>query len=253
MRRILNLTALMVSATLLTAACTQSQLDRLEYVGKHPPLEKFSNPTEQAGYAPITWPAAPPKAMPLRTANSLWTPGSTSFFKDQRANRVGDILTVNVQISDRAEFENSTELERQNTDDLDLPGLFGLEGKVFQALPGEVGGTNDIISINSTRDVEGEGTIEREETIETQIAAVITQVLPNDNLVVTGTQEIRVNFEVRQLTVQGIVRPEDIGATNTINLNQLAEARISYGGRGLITDLQQPRVGSQIVDILSPF
>lgn len=249
----IGITAAAFSILLLVGGCTMSQIDRLEYVGKEPPMEMVKSPTEKLGYAPISWPAPESKSGNIRTANSLWQDGSRTFFRDQRARNIGDILMVNVTINDKAEIDNKTERKRQTTDDLDIPGLFGMQDKIFDALPGDVSSTTDILSIAGSTDTSGEGTIEREEVIETKVAAVVTQVLPNGNMFINGTQEIRVNFEVRQLTVAGIIRPEDIASDNSVELSQIAEARVSYGGRGLITDMQQPRIGSQLVDILSPF
>jgi flagellar L-ring protein FlgH len=81
----------------------------------------------------------------------------------------------------------------------------------------------------------------------------VTQVLPNGNLVVQGRQELRVNFEVRELQITGVIRQQDISSTNTVSYTKLAEARISYGGRGQLTDVQQPRYGQQLLDIIAPF
>jgi flagellar L-ring protein precursor FlgH len=82
---------------------------------------------------------------------------------------------------------------------------------------------------------------------------VVTQVLPNGNLVVAARQEIVVNSELRELKVTGVVRPQDIASDNTVLHDRMAEARIQYGGRGQMTDLQSPRWGQQLMDILLPF
>lgn len=130
-----------------------------------------------------------------------------------------------------------------------VPSLFG--GMRERILPGAA--ADDLVGYNSNNKTQGKGEMKRDEKIETQVAAIVTQVLPNGNLVIDGSQEIRVNFEVRELLIQGVVRPEDIGSDNTIDITQIAEARVAYGGRGQITDIQQPRWGSQVVDVLSPF
>ena len=82
---------------------------------------------------------------------------------------------------------------------------------------------------------------------------MITEVLPNGNLAIFGRQEVQVNFERRDLVVAGVIRPEDITSGNTIAYEQIAEARVSYGGQGQITDFQQPRYGQQLYDIVFPF
>jgi flagellar L-ring protein precursor FlgH len=182
-------------------------------------------------------------------ANSLWRNGSRSFFKDQRAHQIGDLLTVTVNITDQANFANETQRSRTTTEDSGITAFLGsnlLTGK-STALPGR------LLTADSTSSSDGKGTIQRQETLVTNIAAVVTQLLPNGNLVVEGKQEVRVNFEMRELIVAGIVRPEDIQSDNTIDSSKIAQARIAYGGHGQITDVQQPRYGQQVMDVLLPF
>jgi len=194
-----------------------------------------------------------PKAeRPLPMANSLWRPGSRSFFKDQRAQRVGDIVTVNVAIADTAEIDNTTTRTRSNTEDGDITNLFGVENQLNKILPGAVT-PSSLLSLGSASKSTGVGEVERSESISMTVAAVVTQILPNGNLVIWGHQEVRVNFEVRELMVAGVVRPEDISSSNTVSHTQIAEARIAYGGRGQLTDVQQPRYGQQVLDIILPF
>jgi flagellar L-ring protein precursor FlgH len=186
-------------------------------------------------------------------SNSLWRQGARAFFKDQRANRVGDILTVVINIDDQASFNNETERRRENTEDSDVTNLLGLETQLEKRLLPESFNPASALSLGSTSRSKGTGTVDRKEELSLTVAAIVTQVLPNGNLVIQGRQEVRVNFEVRELLIAGVVRPEDITATNQIQHTQIAEARISYGGRGQLTDVQQPRYGQQVLDILFPF
>jgi flagellar L-ring protein precursor FlgH len=191
-----------------------------------------------------------PNAQPSSyAASSLWRTGSRAFFKDQRAQQVGDIVTVKVKVTDKANLDNETKRSRTSGDKIGVPNFFGVESK--NLLPGS--DPSSLVSTNSNTTTEGTGSIARKEELVTNVAGVVTQVLPNGNLVVEGKQEIRVNFEVRELIVAGIIRPEDIEADNTIESTKIAEARIAYGGRGQITDVQQPRYGQQVMDIILPF
>ncbi len=242
-------TALIAASCVLLSGC--ATLDRLAEVGEPPALSIPVNPTMQSGYRPVTMPM--PAAVPdTREVNSLWRAGSRSFFKDQRAGRVGDILTVMVQISDSAKLDNDTERKRQNDESLGVPGLFGLEAELGKKLPDAID-PSSLLSTTSDLNNKGEASIDRKEDINIKVAAVVTQVLPNGNLVILGKQEIRVNHELRELTVSGIIRPADISSVNSITSDKIAEARISYGGRGVMSDVQQPRYGSQVLDILLPF
>jgi flagellar L-ring protein FlgH len=245
-----KLLSLLILSTML-AGCT-STLDKLDDIGKQPKMADVRNPIEQASYRPMTWPT-PETAPPQKQyANSLWQPGARAFYRDQRAARVGDILRVNIKIEDKAEVDNATERQRDTSDSAAAPAVYGFQNKILGLLPkrADASGLLDITGATSSK---GNGSVKRKETIETQVAALITQVLPNGNFVIDGSQEVRINFEVREVSVKGVVRPEDIRSDNTIESSQIAESRITYGGRGQLTDMQQPRWGSQVIETLAPF
>lgn len=240
------LLAALVAAPML-AGCGAA--DRIASIGKQPTLSTIDDPTAQPGYRPVQMPM--PAPTPAAYApNSLWQSGARAFFKDQRANRIGDILTVKVRITDRAKFANQSARSRQAKDGVALSGAVGtlLQDTLLSETPASAMIDHDT-SMSST----GKGSVDRSENLTTNVAAVVTQVLPNGNLVVEGRQEVRVNFEVRELIVAGIIRPEDIAADNTVDSTKIAEARIAYGGRGQITDVQQPRYGQQLLDVILPF
>jgi flagellar L-ring protein precursor FlgH len=185
-------------------------------------------------------------------ANSLWRSGARAFFADQRASRVGDILTVQIDIDDSATTTNQTDTAKSSSASLGVPHFFGLESSLSKVFPSGYDPSN-MISTNSDHALSGSGSVTRKEKISLTIAAIVTQVLPNGNMVIQGTQEVRTNNEVRQLTVAGIVRPEDITSANTIKHTQIAEARISYGGRGDISRQQKTPAGQALVEKFSPF
>jgi len=226
-----------------------SSIDRLKNIGETPPLTSIDNPTAKPGYKPVQMPM--PKPLPASyNPNSLWRNGSRAFFKDQRAAQVGDLLTVTVNVNDNANFANETQSSRSSASTSDVTDFAGsklLSGNAAKVLPGP------LLSVDGSATNDGKGSVTRTEALTTNVAAVVTQVLPNGNLVIEGKQEIRVNFEIRELIVAGIVRPEDIQSDNTIDSTKIAEARIAYGGHGQITDMQQPRYGQQLYDVLLPF
>lgn len=211
--------------------------------------------------APIGYPAAlvpveqaylpAPESRPA-SANSLWRTGARSFFGDQRARRVGDILTVTINIDDRAQTTNSTQRSRSNDMNAGVSNLFGLEGELGRAFPGGFD-PSSMIGMEGGSNSSGSGSVNRAERVNLTVAAVVTAVLPNGNLVIQGRQEVRTNREVRELTVAGIVRPEDISSANTVSHTQIAEARISYGGRGDISRVQAPPAGQALAERFSPF
>jgi flagellar L-ring protein FlgH len=236
-------------AVIALAGC--SALDRLSSVGQAPKMTDIQNPAASTGYKQVSMPMPAPVTAE-RQPSSLWAAGSRGFFKDQRAGKVGDVLTVLIQIDDKAKYENTTTRARTNTDTANLNGFFGLQGLINRNLTDSVT-PSKILDLGSTLSNEGKGTIDRSEEINLKVAGTVTQVLPNGNLVIIGRQEVRVNYEVRELQIAGVIRPEDITNLNTISYEKMAEARISYGGRGHITDVQQPRYGSQVLDVLLPF
>ncbi len=246
----MNFKKALIGLTLVTTGCS-SQLAELDAVGKPPSMEQVVLPMEKESYNPLEWNVDDEENSP-KYSNSLWQPGARAFFKDMKARRVGDILTVTVKIKDKAQLDNQTTRNRKTSDSANAPSIYGLENKILGAIPG-VADPAKLLDLAGSTDSTGTGKIARQEKIETSVAAMVTQILPNGNLVVHGDQEIRVNFELRKVTVDGIVRPEDISADNAVDSDQIAEARISYGGKGQITNVQQPRIGSQIIDVLSPF
>jgi flagellar L-ring protein FlgH len=239
------------AAGLAGALAGCGSMDRLANVGKAPALSAIEDPTSQPGYKPVQMPMPQPEPVSY-APNSLWRQGSRAFFKDQRARQIGDLVTVKVKVTDKANIDNTTKRSRDNTDKMGFGHLFGSETQTKQFLPD---GTDQsqLVAGASTMASTGAGSVKRSEDIVTNVAAVVTQMLPNGNLVIEGKQEMRVNFEMRELIVAGVIRPEDIESDNTIDSTKIAEARIAYGGKGQITDVQQPRYGQQVMDIVLPF
>jgi flagellar L-ring protein precursor FlgH len=236
---------LKISAVLLTgaslAAC--SAVSRIENIGEAPKLAAVGNPAGQHIVAEI------PRPAPItHIDNSLWQVGAQSFFHDPRAMHIGDVITVNVSVTDTAKLQNTTSRSRTNTEDAGMTNLFGLE----KALPSSIDPTS-LVKMGSDNSNVGTGSIQRQESISMTLAALVAQVLPNGNLVIDGHQQVRVNNELRDMQLSGIVRREDITQDNTVNLSQIAEARVTYGGQGTMSDVQQPRYGSQLFDILMPW
>ena len=230
----------MSARVIIGTACTVLALagcaQRPQEIGREPTLTPVGSGAipnvmpHTLGYAA----AAPP------AFNSLYTDGA-SLYRDPRAMKPGDVLTILISINDKASLGNNTDRSLDSTVD----NKFGI---TMQGVNG-----NAALTSGSKSSANGQGTIDRSEKIQASVAAVVTEVLPNGNLVVSGSQEIRVNFEIRQVYVAGLVRPRDISKDNTISYDKVAEARISYGGRGRLTEVQQPAVGQQIYDAIKPF
>ncbi len=249
----MNKKIILVLTFFVLASCS-STVERLKRVGKDPEFANIELPAVEEDEEEIERHEARMEAQHahMQKTNSLWQPGSTKFFRDSRAWRIGDIITVVVSIQDNASLDNSTQQKRNGNDSLGIPRLFGKEKALATTLSSKADPAS-LIALNSSRTQTGSGTISRKEDISTAIAATVTKILPSGNLVIQGHQEVRVNGELREIKVAGIIRPKDITSDNSIKTNQIAEARISYGGRGVVSDVQQPRIGSQVLDIISPF
>jgi flagellar L-ring protein precursor FlgH len=233
---------------LLLPAC--GVLSKLSDVGHPPDMSKPTDPTLDPSWRPLSMPMPAP-ALVAPQANSLWRVGSRSFLKDQRAAQVGDIITVVVDMADTADVEDNTTAGRTGSQTEGTPSLLGLQASIPHLFAGT--SASSLVSTSNTGSATGTGTIKRNETVTVRLAGEVTQRLPNGNLVVMARQEIRVNSELRELAVSGVVRPEDIASDNTVRHDRMAEARISYGGRGQLTTVQTPRWGEQILEAILPF
>jgi flagellar L-ring protein precursor FlgH len=242
----------------LLAACAVTPLvggcnlfTRLSEVGDEPRMTQISNPVATSAYRPVSLPMPAPQ-LAEDNPNSLWRPGAKAFFKDIRAKEIGDILTVRLQLDDSASLENRTQRQRNDSETSELNTILGFNNPIQGVFKNADNGTT-LLDFGSDSQTSGDGDIGRAEQIELEVAAVVVQVLPNGSLTIVGRQELRVNYELRELMVQGVIRPQDIDADNTISHDKIAEMRLAYGGRGTLSDLQQPRWGTQVWDIVSPF
>jgi flagellar L-ring protein precursor FlgH len=240
-------TAMVLASLLVLTGCGVD----LSQINKEPTLTPVGS-----GLNPPTVPIeADPVPRPVyRRGNSLWQDSSADLFRDPRASRVGDVVTVKISIKDRAALDNNNERSRESEGELDAGFTYDINTSANgrQGLLANGSGSFNP-KVESTTSTKSEGQITRSERIDLLVAAVVTDVLPNGYLMIAGTQEVRVNHEMRELGVAGVVRPRDIATDNSISYDKVAEARISYGGRGRITEVQQPGWGQQLIDLITPY
>ena len=242
----LTLTRMAVLSLALLGAC-----GRMDHVGKAP---SFSPANETPEHVAMLWQGLPISTHPQRAVDnsSLWSGERQSLLGDRRAISKGDILTVVIEIDEKAEISNGTSRSRSGDESLGVSNLFGLPQRLDEHLP-DGASMATAVDLNSSSNSTGKGSVKRSEKLTLRVAATIVDVLPNGVLAISGSQELRVNFELRELLVTGYVRPEDISRQNEITYDKIASARVSYGGRGQITDVQQPRYGQQLLDVILPF
>lgn len=236
------------SVLLLPALMTATACGNLDQVGRAP---EFS-PLEGSYQHHSLYSTPLPESTPQATPSSLWTGETDSLLGDRRAAQRGDILTVVIEIDDSAEISNSSGRSRTGSQSMGIPSLLGIPQRLDGALPSGAS-MADAVETSSNSTFSGDGSVSRTEKLELRVAATVVEELANGVLRIEGQQEVRVNFELRELIVTGYVRPADISRQNEITYDKIAGARISYGGRGQITDVQQPRYGQQISDIILPF
>ncbi len=241
----------LAAAPLLLAGC---ETIRAAPTLGQPTLSPIETKELKKTTAPIDVPM--PKAeLVTRAPNALWRDGGRTFFNDQRndqrAARVGDILTVKIAVADSADLSNATNRSRESESNVGVNDLLGLEDEVSRILPGV--DTSSLIDAEGSSSMEGDGAVNRRENVDLTVAVMVTQILPNGNFVISGRQEIRVNEEMRVLTVAGLIRPQDISAENAIRHTQIGEARISYGGRGVLSTVQRPGFAQRALDAVSPW
>lgn len=234
----------------VAAACLAGCASTISDIGREPHMTPVGSGLRQHR---VEVPAEHLRPATYRGDGSIWQDGGADLFRDPRAAKIGDVITVRISISDRASLDSNSNRKRESTRDLGLNFDYALATAGFTPNAQAAGSGSVNSAVDSNTETKGSGAVSRSENINLLVAAVVTGVLPNGNLIISGTQEVRVNYEVRELGVAGIVRPRDIATDNSISYDKVAEARISYGGRGRVMEVQQPGWGHQIVDIFSPF
>lgn len=267
MLRRTHLKVLSLIFTLLLQGCA---LERLSQVGDAPKLSQIHNPTQLPGYNPVSMPMPHPHEEPNRI-NSLWQTGSKAFFKDQRASKVGDIITIVVEIDQQESIEVNPNIQKSTSNDVTVNNALGYEYKAQKLMPkkqpssatavgaaslaGTIAGAvqPQWMKYSSKPSLSGTGKYDIKDKMNFKLAATVIQILANGNMVVQGRTEIKLANEVREIEVKGIIRREDVGASNTIKSDKIAEMRINYAGRGDLSDLNEIPWGQQIASKVLPF
>ena len=224
---------------------------RLQHIGAEPEFTPLEGSYQHHAMYSTPLPRDVTPESPTGAA-SLWAADRMSLFGERRAERRGDILTVVIEIDDSAEISNASGRNRAGSDSMGIPALFGIPQRLNEQLP-EGASMAEAVKTASSSSYTGSGSVSRNEKLTLRVAATVVEELANGVLRIEGIQEVRVNYELRELTISGYVRPADISRRNEITYDKIAGAHISYGGRGQITDVQQPRYGQQIADVILPF
>lgn len=225
--------------------------ERLSNIGDPPEISEIQNPELVNNYQPVSMPMPDPEAVPIQM-NSLWQNGSRAFFKDQRASRVGDVITVDIKFTNKTNVDDKLEASRTLTQTTPINNFFGYEKYAKKIFPKAVD-PKHMTNLGADTDLKTKGTRERTDEMDIKIAATIIQILPNGNMVIQGHREVRISGEVRTIELKGIIRREDIIAGNRIKYAKIAEARLSDVSRGEISDLNSTPWGQEILNKILPF
>jgi flagellar L-ring protein precursor FlgH len=179
--------------------------------------------------------------------SSLWAKaaGSPYIIRNQKAQKVGDLLTISIDETATASTKAKTDTKKQSS--LSMTGsLSAGQGASSQlgSLEAKAGNQNDF---------KGEGTTDRSGKFQTTVQAVVENVLPNGTLFVRGHKAITINKEDQEVEISGFVRPDDIRINNTVDSKVLADAEIRYIGEGMVSDKQQAGWGARLIDAIWPW
>ncbi|MBV1929332.1 MAG: flagellar basal body L-ring protein FlgH [Gammaproteobacteria bacterium] len=162
---------------------------------------------------------------PEQNTGSLYQAGyDIVLFEDQRASRVGDIIQVLLVEQTNAAKTSKTEIDKDSKSSLSAPTVFG-------ELLDDLG-----LSVDSSSEFEGEGKSNQSNHLSGSIAVTVSHVLPNGNLIVQGEKWIQINQGGEFIRIKGIVRPSDVSSSNTVLSTHIADAKISYGGKGSLDE-----------------
>lgn len=253
-------TRALILVPLLLTGCNLAE--RLSRVGEAPTVSQIQDPTLIEGYHPLSMPMPDPLSLDNcateTSPNSLWQSGSKAFFKDQRARKVGDILTVAIDLNQEQKIEMTPSLAQNSTLSAGVSNIYGLRNRSFGVAPislqtGAVNGLTNLLNAQSNPTLSGSGSYTVKDKLKFNMAAMVIQVLPNGSMVIEGRQELGLVNEIREINLKGVIRREDISASNTITTPKIAQLRIAYRGRGDLTDNMSAPLGHQVVNKLSPF
>jgi flagellar L-ring protein precursor FlgH len=201
----------------------------------------------------------PPKALPLPPSpppqeGSLWTPKNPrGLLADLRACNVGDIIMVSITENSKAGDEASTSADKTSGVKVGITSLLGLSMPQMNAFK-----DNNITAENAIEGAvgntsKGQGKTDRQSTFTTIMSTRVIQILPNNNLVIQGQRQMKINNETEVVSLSGIVRPEDLDTNNTVPSAKVAEARMEISGFGVVSDKQRQGWLTRIIDHIWPW
>lgn len=189
-----------------------------------------------ADYRPVYPPVATP---PPQTEGSIYQAGhNIALFEDIKAKRIGDTITIVLQERTQASKDAKTETSKENDVSIENPTLLGAPLKFDTPLMPHGDGRSSTLGteLHSDQEFKGEGTSSQGNSLSGNITVTVMDVLPNGNLVVRGEKWLTLNQGDEYIQISGIVRPVDVRPDNTVLSGHVADARITYSGKGMVAD-----------------